>query len=257
MKYTLIPPPASLSALVKHFWVCTWDAQAGQGNTSHYVVANSSTELTFAFDGQHKDAELLFSIVQGHTHRPGQFAVPPFQHLLGVSFHSAAIPTLFGISPAEMTNASDSLAALLGAEGDRLNEKIALAGSAQERIAILSAHFTSLSNGREKEDLRIAQAVQEIRRSGGNLRIDRLADRFCLSQKQFGRRFKAFSGFTPKLYARIIRFESVLTGHQSGQSLTETAFAHGYFDQAHFIHELQSFTGFKPTDFWKLGEGSL
>lgn len=253
MKYTLIPPCKELNGLVKHFWTATWNAEQGQDNTRHIVVANSSTEITFAFSGHHDHSELLFSAVQGHTHLPGQFVVPVFYHLIGVSFHSHAVPFLFNVSPSELGNEFISLTTLLGADGVMLNEKVALARNTQERIDILSTYFISASKGRRLEDTLILQSVNEIKQLGGNIRIEALASQFGLSKKQFGRRFKNNLGFNPKLFARIVRFESVLASHPGAQSLTETAYANGYFDQAHFTHELKTFTGFKPKDFWNLG----
>lgn len=254
MKYTTIPPCKELKDLVRHYWVGTWDVQVGHGNSTHYVVANSSTEITFAFSGDYENSELLFSAVQGHTHLPDQFSVPAFYHLIGVSFYSYAIPLLFGISPTELAKEFISLTTLLGTEGAILNEKIAKAHSTPERIDILASYFLSCLKNTRPIDPLIVQAMKEIKQLRGNVRVGSLADQFCLSQKQFGRRFKAFSGFNPKVYARIIRFESVLASYPSGGNFTDLAYENGYYDQAHFIHELETFTGFKPKEFWKLSE---
>lgn len=226
----------------------------GQKNTTHYVVANSSTEITFAFDGNHENSELLFSVVQGHTHLPDQFSVPAFYHLIGVSFFTHAIPLLFNVSPSELTREFIPLSTMLGAEGAILNEKVALAGNTLGRIDILTTYFISLLQNNRPGDSLIVRAMKDIKQLGGNIRVKDLASQYCLSQKQFGRRFKAHSGFNPKLYARIIRFESVLASYPNGGNLTELAYANGYYDQAHFIHELETFTGFNPKEFWKLSE---
>ncbi len=57
-------------------------------------------------------------------------------------------------------------------------------------------------------------------------------------KKQFNRRFKQYSGFNPKTYSRVIRFETIIRQHPTISSLTEIAYENGYFDQAHLIMNL-------------------
>lgn len=254
MKYTIIQPREELKDLISHFWIGTWDPMAQKANTTYYVVANSLTEITFAFKGNNKHSDLLFSSVQGHTHLPNQFSVAGFYHLIGVSFYSYAIPSVFNIPSSELTKELVSLNTFLGSTGTVLNEKIALANTTEERIGILSDYFISILKKQQLEDRLIIKAIAEIKKSNGIVKVDELASRFCLSQKQFGRRFKEFSGFSPKMYSRIIRFESVINNHSNTTNLTEMAHAAGYFDQAHFIHEFKSFTGYSPKEFWIINE---
>lgn len=254
MNYTIIPPCEELKGLISHFWVGTWEISSQKPNQTYYVIANSLTEITFAFNGNHKHSELLFSAVQGHTHLPTQFSVDGFYHLLGVSFHSYAIPNLFRIPASELSKEFITLNTLLGHEGIILNEKIALASTTQQRIKILSEYFISIMNKEKLKDTLITHAIKEIKQSNGITRINELASDFYLSPKQFGRRFKEFSGFSPKMYARIIRFESAIKNYSNFSNFTELAYANGYYDQAHFIHEFNSFTGFSPKEFWKIGE---
>lgn len=254
MIHEVISPCEELKDLVSHFWAGTWDATSQKSNTTYYVVANSLTEITFAFNSPDKHADLLFSTVQGHTHVPNQFAVDGFYHLIGVSFYSYAIPLLFNVPASELNKAFISLDTFLGHDGVMLNEKMALATNTQQRIKLLSGYFISMLKKQHLEDPLITHAIKTIRSCNGRMKIEALAKECCLSQKQFNRRFKAFSGFSPKTYSRIIRFESVIHNYPNTVSFTEMAYANDYFDQAHFIHEFKSFTGFTPKDFWKIGE---
>lgn len=251
MIYEIIQPCEELKDLVSHFWVGTWDA-SGEPNTSHYVIAGSLAELTFAFD--RVQGNLSFSAVQGQTELPRRFSVEGFRHLIGVSFYPHAIYRFFDVLAAGINGEFISLHTFLGREGAVLNEKIASAANTPQRIQLLSDHFMATLKKGKREDGLIAHAAKEIRRHDGQVKIAELAQTFCLSHKQFNRRFLEFSGFTPKTYSRIIRLESVIRNFTGTASLTETAHANGYYDQAHFIHEFKSLTGFVPTDFWKMGE---
>lgn len=254
MKYTTILPSEELKDLISHFWVCTWDAPLEKPNNTYYVVGSSLAEIVFAFNGGSKNSSFLFSAIQGHTHLANQYPVEGFYHLIGVSFHSYAIPCFFNIPATELNEKFMPLSKFLGNEGTILNEKFAMASSTEERINMLSDYFKSLLRQPKMEDPLITKAIKAIKNSNGNSKIEALSKEFGLSQKQFNRRFKEFSGFNPKTYSRVIRFESVIKQHPTTSSLTEIAYENGYFDQAHFNNEFKLFTGFNPKDFWNLSE---
>ena len=254
MIYKVLPPCAELKKYISHFWVGTWDSKCPEANSIYYAVANSLTEIAFAFNSNKPGAELLFTAVQGQTDAPNQYAVKGFLHLLGVSIYSYAIPSLFNIAASDLNKEFLSLNTFLGNAGEELTEKIAFAATTEERITILTDFFKSLVNRPLVEDKLITKAIGEIKSDNGKTRIESLSNDFCLSQKQFNRRFRAFTGFNPKMYARITRFEALVKNYANMSSFTEAAYATGYYDQAHLNHEFKAFTGFSPKDFWRLGE---
>ena len=56
-------------------------------------------------------------------------------------------------------------------------------------------------------------------------------------------------GTTPKKFASIIRFNTVLDDLKTAKSLTEICYENNFFDQAHFIKDFKHFTGDTPEDF--------
>nr|WP_236587683.1 AraC family transcriptional regulator [Marivirga aurantiaca] len=243
-----------MKEIISYFWVGTLNVETQSPSDLYYIIANTLTEITFAFSGTEKNDELLFSIVQGHTQTPLQLHVNGFYHVIGVSLYSYAVPTLFNLSAFELNEEFISLTTFLGKDGHMLNEKIAQASTTEERIEILSDYFISLLKNQNSHDKRMITAVQEIKKFNGNPKIIDLASNSFLSHKQFNRRFKEFSGFNPKMYARIIRLESAIKNFPQFSSLTEVAHYTGYYDQAHFIREFKELTGFSPRNFWKLSE---
>ncbi len=99
---------------------------------------------------------------------------------------------------------------------------------------------------------RIDVAARILLRSGGQKRIDTLAAWAGLSERQFTRRFAAQVGLNPKLYARAIRFNSVLKARKNQPQVTWTELAHaaGYADQAHFVRECRTLTDSPPSAFF-------
>ena len=59
---------------------------------------------------------------------------------------------------------------------------------------------------------------------------------------------------TPKTYLRVTRFQRVLDRVHKAQSVDwmEEVERHGYYDQPHFIREFREFSGFTPTEYFRL-----
>lgn len=106
-------------------------------------------------------------------------------------------------------------------------------------------HWTS-------DDLVFLQsALERLYRTHGRIRIDELAAECALSLRQFERRFKQRIGVSPKMFARILRFEALLDSfiREPAFSFADAASRLGYHDQAHVIHEFKTWAGCTPTAF--------
>jgi len=250
MSYCLIPPCHSIKDFISHFWVGSWtDTDFA---SPYLMTANSLTELAFVFRGSLHQPDSVYASVQGQTNQYAQYSADGVSEMLGVSIFSHTIPYLFDVPAYELNNRFISLDKLLGNLSRGLIERIALTTSTNDRIQLLNSFFRQqLLCKRAKED-NIIKAIQCVRQQKGNVNIVALADDFCLSQKQFERRFKHYAGFMPKLYARIVRFEAILNSRKNFQSLTESSYALGYYDQAHLIHDFKAFSGYSPKQFFAL-----
>lgn len=77
---------------------------------------------------------------------------------------------------------------------------------------------------------RLAFAARALR---GGERIDAVADKVNLSQRQLERLFSHHLGLPPKRFASILRFRRAIMGAKRGLSLSDSAHSAGYADQAH------------------------
>jgi len=82
-----------------------------------------------------------------------------------------------------------------------------------------------------------------------NISMKALVEKANLSQRYFIQLFQKEMGFTPKLFSRITRFQTVLDTIEKTGSVDwfDIAATYGYYDQSHFIHEFQEFSGITPT----------
>lgn len=79
--------------------------------------------------------------------------------------------------------------------------------------------------------------------------INILAEKCCLSTKQFERVFGNKIGMSPKVYAKIVRFQKTLWMMQKGiRDFTDISYSAGYSDQSHFNREFRRYSGVTPTE---------
>ena len=92
----------------------------------------------------------------------------------------------------------------------------------------------------------VCASIRKIIDDRGLVNVRSLAREYFFSDRQFERKFKEFSGFSPKLYARINRFQAAPKQYGSGKTLTSIAYDCGYYDQSHFINDFKEFSGYNP-----------
>ena len=80
-----------------------------------------------------------------------------------------------------------------------------------DRIRIVEEYLLSyLSRHYESADSHIVVAVDIINQFGGKRPVRSLIDEVCLCQRHFERKFKYYTGFTPKEYSRIVKFKNAV-----------------------------------------------
>ena len=252
MNYGVHFPCSHLKDYVSHFWTSKMHAGTQTGLLYH-STANTNIELAFAFKrGSGTYQQLLFSAVQGHTTQHAQFTLDTDIEMFGVSVYSHAALIFFDVSPTTLADQMVDIETLLGYKGKEITRNIINAVGTQNRIKSISDYFRLRLVKNSTDDKMAMHAIKEIRQHNGIIGISALASKLCLSQKQFERRFRNYTGFNPKSYSRIIRFESALSNHRKYNTLSEVAHAYGYYDQAHFISDFKAFSGYTPSTFFSL-----
>jgi transcriptional regulator GlxA family with amidase domain len=78
--------------------------------------------------------------------------------------------------------------------------------------------------------------------------VSDLARRAGIETRQLERRFRYEIGISPKLYARIVRFEAALRFKAATPAMRWTDIAHAlhYHDQMHMVHDFNQLSGDSP-----------
>jgi AraC-like DNA-binding protein len=134
-----------------------------------------------------------------------------------------------------------------------LEEMLAEAHDSRERIATVEAFL--LHHVHRLRPLSIACRAASLLRHDPALAGGRLASKLDISQRHLERTFRATFGVNPKQFARLSRFEAVMTARRQGGTWADLACACGFADQAHMIREFNRIVGQSPEDFFQLDSG--
>lgn len=252
MQYELIPPPRPLDSYIRYCWRLENEAGSAQPNTLN-VVADGCPGLLFAQSGEmHQHGkELPRVLLYGQSTEPTQLDLTETFTMLGICFYPDALKALFGLNAFELTDACMDMGELPRVRDTHLLDRLWQTTSANPfdvLFAYLSAH---LQRNDPATDPVIAQALDQIVREGGNVSMKQLQDTLRLSERSLERRFKQNVGISPKLFARICRFQASLhqVKNQNYDKLSDVAFDSGYADQSHFTRTFKEFTGIRPEQY--------
>lgn len=145
--------------------------------------------------------------------------------------------------------------AVLGADVARVHEQLVAAATWSDRYAVLLGWLLDLLvrgvPGRVRPE--VVQAWRLLERTQGRTPVGQLADQVGLGPRRLAAVFRAEIGVTPKVAARLLRFDAArrdVTRSSTGagpRDLTRVALRHGYYDHAHLVREFTAFTGLSPT----------
>ncbi len=262
MKYLEYAPAESL----KHFVNCFWSIESDPGETQHgawdRTVPDGSLELVLHLGDPMRRKPLHGAaeresrgVLIGQTTQPYLIAPTGATRMLGVRFFPQT-GFLFLDGPVVRFNdlSTDIDAAL--PLGQRIPlEQIGNAQGIRDAIGVLERWCLkrlAVFSPRRSDD-RFAHACEMILRHRGAASIAALSGQLGVSNRHLEKIFIERSGISPKLLARMIRFQHTL-GHlamRSHATLTSLAQETGHFDQSHFIREFRRFTGLSPREFMR------
>jgi AraC-like DNA-binding protein len=167
---------------------------------------------------------------------------------IGLRFRPAGFTALFGGSLAGTADHEVPLGNLVGA--DRCRDLVARLDAARSVPRRLDAAMAWLVEQRPRDGAVTASApaLRLIVRARGQMQMVELARRLDVSRRQLERSFLRDLGIGPKMYARIVRLNTVLARLDEVEraSAVDVALQAGYFDQAHLLRDFRLLAGRSP-----------
>ena len=141
---------------------------------------------------------------------------------------------------------------LIGAASRDIAERLQEANSSAGRLAILEHEMTRrLAFSRDGPPRDLIWALRRLEATYGRVGVNTLAQELGCSRKHLTVRFRREFGMSPKLFARVARFDRAveLMRRDRVASLAELAGDCGYADQAHLTRDFCEFAGSPPAAF--------
>jgi AraC-like DNA-binding protein len=141
-----------------------------------------------------------------------------------------------------------SLPDILGRGGASLGERLAESKDATDCLDLLEAELLRRLAGSPAKHDTVTEAWRRIEASAGRIAIAPLARDLGWSRQTLVARFRARTGLTPKMAARLQRFQAVVARlpEVPEQGWVGLAAEAGFADQSHLIREVRDFTGLTP-----------
>jgi AraC-like DNA-binding protein len=192
---------------------------------------------------------------------------PSGLEFVGLRFRPGAGASILGVPASELVDARADAAAILGRRASQIVDRLESAESAithpADRRADIAARLLQEAVRRQLAEApatdRVVQHLVASVERNQSLRIDHLADRVGLSQRQLHRRCCAALGYGPKTFARIVRFQRFLAAARrpGPRALVAAALQSGFADQPHLTREVRQLAGLPPAQLVDELEGRL
>jgi len=255
MTYLTLPPSAPLAGVIEKLWIRegppprhAFDRVLPAGR-EELIINLSDGELRCYHDDGKPNGRTAGPIFIG-MHR-GSYVIDTRQQsaIMGVHFKPGGAWRLLGIPAHELSNARIDFQLLIGEDAPRLMDRLMRTASPMEKLRLVDAVLCQ----RRLRTIHpaVAWAADQMTRYPATTRIALLAEEAGLSERRLGELFSCQIGINPKGFARLRRFQSVLSRiHTSTHpDWCEVALKTGYADQAHLIRDFRQFSGFSPTGY--------
>jgi AraC-like DNA-binding protein len=175
------------------------------------------------------------------TSFPGHMRLLPGVESFAIFFQPAGWSQLFSIPMREITNCIYDATTILGSCMRTLWNQLGEQASFEERVAIMEQFLLNRAACALAQN-RIEASATHLLRQHGAVRIVDLGNRHDLGPRQFERLFHRETGASPKIFARVARFQGALDAKLSNPSRSWLDIAHsfGYYDQMHMIHDFEN-----------------
>jgi len=258
MNYHFSKPSLQLSPWVKQYWGLENCVPAGCEHIQR-IVPNGLMELMFYLcdkPGSLSKSKQIAenTIVTGQLKDHYDLLVKGTMNLFSVTFQPHGAMMFFNIPISEFCNQNIPLRYFFKEKVDEVEEQLYKTSCFQDKVTIIENFLMELlrRNIKKYEAARISKIISCINNSKGNMNIDELSDKACLSRKQFERTFTKCIGTTPGNFLRVVRFQHAIFTRQRKPNtpLANLASECGFYDQSHFVSEFKTLSGLTPGKFF-------
>lgn len=258
MQYSTYAPSELLSSYVKYYW--TLEDVRDSSLARERIFPDGCMELIFHYGdpfskyyNENATLKQPRSFIHGQLHSFMDVQANGKIGLFSIRFMPQGLHSFLKMSADDLTDHAVPVQEIWGNDGLLLEEKIMEAKSTRQRIQIVEDFLLRHLIVRRSGNDEINYCVRTILNSTELIAIEKLSSEVNMGRRHLERKFIDAVGLSPKLFARISRFQSVLNLIEKNKtsSLTTIAYATGFYDQSHFIKDFKEFTGLNPKHYFK------
>ena len=255
MKVSLFYPHHALCEYVENITIISCDFNLEKDISRYYTFVPTHTRFLCFYleDKLHvkKDNEFTIrerSMIIGPQTTPVTLLFGRKQKTVFVCLKPCGLFRLLGIPVHEIIDKDFDASLLMGKEIPALIEQLVNSKTDESKNHLVQLYLLKRLDSL-KPGLPFDMAMHQLVRNIGNLSMDFVASQACMSLRQFERKSIERIGFTPKVFARMIRFSHAykLKELHPKKPWIQIAYECGYFDQMHFIRDFKHFAGFAPS----------
>jgi hypothetical protein len=222
------------------------------------IIPDGKTDIVFNLNsnklGYKKDGKIFYSrdsVLQGLRKKNFNYIANGSTEIAGVRLMPFGVYTLLGVPLTELPDEPVELSLFAGNKVKELEEQINCVNSIDEKINIIKDWLFSLFVKKEERYGLLIDTIYRIYSSQGISSINLACKKNYNYYKKVQRSFRQSIGISPKLYARMVRFESIhntlLTSNKIDWFDIINRF--DFYDQSHLTKEFQFFTNHSPQEF--------
>jgi len=168
---------------------------------------------------------------------------------LGAQFSPGGAFPFLKMPAGELSEQALSLDLLWGSDGDDLRVRLLEAPTPERKFRVVENWLLQRLAKPLQRNPAVAYALQQFQRPSYSPAVASIVQKIGISQRRFIQLFTAEVGLAPKVFSRVMRFQRAVHIIASSPRVdwAQLALACGYYDQAHFIHDFQAFSGIAPS----------
>jgi AraC-like DNA-binding protein len=242
VRYHEQSPPPDLASYVH----CLWEIEGGPEALGQPIFPDGRVELIVHLgDRPRRMGEAAVQprmLIVGQMTTAVRLEPVVRMHAVGVRFTPAGARAWLGVPLHALTGRIEEADAICRRTATHVQRAVEHASTVQERFTRLESALRATLHQRLAS--RVAErAVRLTLRSGGCASVDALSGACGVSARQLERQYLDAVGLSPKVFARIVRFQRAVKGLKAGVPAAAVAASCGFADQSHLAREFHRIAG--------------
>ncbi len=221
------------------------------------LIPDGKTDLLLNFDSSiyildsySKKVSITKSIFQGLRKTPYTFEFGKNLNIIGIRFLPFGLSVMFGIPEKEISAKPVEANLIIGNKLKEIEEKVFYETEISGKLRIIESWLLDCFVSTYEQKLSLPRKLDSLNVSKGLMKINDIFEDSA-NYKKAQRTFREYIGISPKLYARMLRFESIHNELRNLKQLDWMSIVtkYNFHDQSHLIKEFKFFTGITPNEF--------